>query len=281
MMPDDLLKPLSPAEVRSLVAYLAGPRPGADAGHGRQREELFQRQRPDRLARQHRRCGASRTARSSAARRGLKQNEFLKSDLVVGDFRLRVQVNLVDNQGNSGIQFRSEPIGRRTGERLPGRHRRGLVGQALRRARPRAVVAQKSGEAHVKPGWNTYEIAGQAAVNIRTWINGQLCVDLDDPAGASAASSPCSSTPAARPKCATRILKSNSIPRSQGAMARLAWPCLAFIACPREREHGTRRDTNSTLLSPRLRRGLLVWRASDFPPFGTVSEAILRAEPGS
>ena len=41
---------------------------------------------------------------------GLKENEFLKSELVFGDFRLRVQVNLVGNKGNSGIQFRSEPI---------------------------------------------------------------------------------------------------------------------------------------------------------------------------
>jgi hypothetical protein len=41
---------------------------------------------------------------------GLKENEFLRSDLLFGDFRLRVQVNLVENQGNSGIQFRSEAL---------------------------------------------------------------------------------------------------------------------------------------------------------------------------
>ena len=41
---------------------------------------------------------------------GLKHNEFLKSEMLFGDFRLRVQVQLVDNKGNSGIQFRSEPL---------------------------------------------------------------------------------------------------------------------------------------------------------------------------
>ena len=48
----------------------------------------------------------------------------------------------------------------------------------------RALLWDKSGEEHVKPGdWNTYEIEAVGG-HIRTWINGQLCVDLDDPGGA-------------------------------------------------------------------------------------------------
>ena len=36
---------------------------------------------------------------------------------------------------------------------------------------------------HVKKGeWNHYEIEADGS-HIRTWINGQLCVDLDDPDG--------------------------------------------------------------------------------------------------
>ena len=37
MMPDDLWTPLSDHEIRSLVAYLASPAPGADARHARER----------------------------------------------------------------------------------------------------------------------------------------------------------------------------------------------------------------------------------------------------
>jgi hypothetical protein len=41
----------------------------------------------------------------------------------------------------------------------------------------------KSGEKFVKPGWNTYEIEAKGS-KIRTWINGNLCVDLEDTGGA-------------------------------------------------------------------------------------------------
>ena len=48
----------------------------------------------------------------------------------------------------------------------------------------RGLLWDKSGEAHVKPGeWNNYEIEAVGR-KIRTWINGKLCVDLDDPDGA-------------------------------------------------------------------------------------------------
>jgi hypothetical protein len=47
----------------------------------------------------------------------------------------------------------------------------------------RELLWPQSGESHVKPGWNTYEIVASGD-KIRTRINGQLCVDLDDPAGA-------------------------------------------------------------------------------------------------
>ncbi len=47
----------------------------------------------------------------------------------------------------------------------------------------RALLWDKSGEPHVKPGeWNRYEIMAQGS-KIETRINGQLCVDLDDPDG--------------------------------------------------------------------------------------------------
>jgi hypothetical protein len=48
----------------------------------------------------------------------------------------------------------------------------------------RALLWDKSGEPHVKPGaWNTYVIEAVGS-RIVTKINDQTCVDLDDPDGA-------------------------------------------------------------------------------------------------
>ncbi|MEE9128050.1 MAG: family 16 glycoside hydrolase, partial [Planctomycetota bacterium] len=41
---------------------------------------------------------------------GLKKNNFARSHMLLGDFRLTLEVKLVGNRGNSGIQFRSEEI---------------------------------------------------------------------------------------------------------------------------------------------------------------------------
>jgi hypothetical protein len=48
----------------------------------------------------------------------------------------------------------------------------------------RALLWDKSGEEHVKKEeWNEYRIEA-AGSKIKTYINGKLCVDLDDPKGA-------------------------------------------------------------------------------------------------
>ena len=48
----------------------------------------------------------------------------------------------------------------------------------------RGLLWKESGEKHVRLGdWNDYEIAAEGS-RIRTWINGKLCVDLDDLEGA-------------------------------------------------------------------------------------------------
>ena len=182
MMPDDLLRPLDDRQVRALVAYLASPHqvpmlatPENVAGFFNGRDltgwhgdkSLWQVE------------NGQIVGRSS----GLDHNAFLVSDLAVEDFRLRVQVKLVGNRGNSGIQFRSEA--------LPDGEVRGYqadIGPGwwgkLYEERGRGVLWDQSGEQHIKPGeWNTYEIEAVGS-RIRTWLNGQLCVDLDDPPGA-------------------------------------------------------------------------------------------------
>ena len=47
-----------------------------------------------------------------------------------------------------------------------------------------ALVGQIRGKPHIKPGeWTHYEIEAYGS-RIRTWLNGKLCVDLEDPDGA-------------------------------------------------------------------------------------------------
>ena len=48
----------------------------------------------------------------------------------------------------------------------------------------RGLLWDKPGDPHVKKNdWNDYVIVAKGS-KIQTWINGQLCVDVDDPKGA-------------------------------------------------------------------------------------------------
>ena len=114
---------------------------------------------------------------------GLAKNEFLISELSVGDFRLSLDVKLVGDEGNSGIQIRSQPI---AGGEMKGYQADigpGWWGK-LYEEHGRALLEPKGGEEFVKKGeWNHYEIVA-AGSRVRTWINNQLCVDRDDPEAA-------------------------------------------------------------------------------------------------
>jgi putative heme-binding domain-containing protein len=183
MMPEGLLAPLSEQEVRDLIYYLGRPGQvpllatpdtvayffsGKDLAGWEGNTELWKVEHGEII-------GTSRT--------GLKQNEFLKSQMVFGDFRLICEVKLTPNKENSGIQFRSEA--------LPDGEMKGYqadVGAGwwgkLYEEQGRALLWDKSGEAHVKPEeWNTYEVLAVGS-QIRTAINGKACVTLDDEKGA-------------------------------------------------------------------------------------------------
>ena len=111
----------------------------------------------------------------------IPQNQFIWHDKEVRDFRLILQVRIVSEQGNSGIQFRSEA--------LPGGHVRGPqadIGDGywgkLYEEHGRAWLwdderCDKYAESN---GWNEYEILAVDS-RIRTAINDHLCVDLNDP----------------------------------------------------------------------------------------------------
>src|SRR6185295_13651725 len=111
---------------------------------------------------------------------GLKHNEFLKSQMVLEDFRLVFKIKLQPNKENSGIQFRSERFGEYEMKGCQADAGAGWWGK-LYEENGRALLWDKSGDAFVKTNdWNTYEIIAVGS-KIRTAINGNLCVDLDDP----------------------------------------------------------------------------------------------------
>lgn len=110
----------------------------------------------------------------------IEHNQFLRSKTTVEDFRLILKVRIVDGRGNSGIQFRSTA--------LPGGHVRGPqadIGEGywgkLYEELGRAWLWEQGCDKHANlDGWNEYEILAVDS-KIRTAVNGNLCVDLDDP----------------------------------------------------------------------------------------------------
>jgi putative membrane-bound dehydrogenase-like protein len=114
---------------------------------------------------------------------GLKRNAFLRSELSAEDFTLSVQIKLVNNEGNSGIQFRSQPLPEGEIKGYQADVGAGWWGK-LYEENGRALLWAKSGEEFIRPGeWNSYRIEA-AGSRIRTFLNGKPCVDLDDPPGA-------------------------------------------------------------------------------------------------
>jgi len=182
LMPDAQYVPMTERELRSLVAYLASPTQTPIAATADTLRNFFN--------------GKDLTGWTGdmslwsvengelvGRTSGLKHNEFLKSDLLLSDFKLSLDVKLLKNEGNSGIQFRSEV--------QPDGHMKGYqadIGPGwwgkLYEEHGRALLWDKSGEQHLKPGeWNRYEVEA-IGPRIRTYLNGQLCVDLTDEPGA-------------------------------------------------------------------------------------------------
>jgi len=110
-------------------------------------------------------------------------NTFLWSDTPVDNFYFVCDVRLTPNNGNAGIQFRSQrledghakgfqaDIGAGWWGKLYHEHGRGLLDK------------NEAGNQAVKPGdWNRYEILA-VGDSIWTAINGKLCTALKDPQG--------------------------------------------------------------------------------------------------
>jgi putative membrane-bound dehydrogenase-like protein len=112
---------------------------------------------------------------------GLPKNDFAISHLLLADFEFEFEVKLVGDQGNSGVQFRSEA--RNEGKDMAGPQADigpGWWGK-LYEEHGRGLLETAGGEQHVKKGdWNTYRIVAEGT-RVQGWINGQACFDRDDP----------------------------------------------------------------------------------------------------
>ena len=183
MMPEGLFAGFKEDEVRDLVAYLRGPKQVAMLATPQNASGLFNDKdltgwTGDRA------LWSVEDGQIVGRTSGLERNAFLVSDLVAENFKLTLDVKLVDDRGNSGIQFRSEPID--GGADVKGYQADigpGWWGK-LYEEHGRGVISDRSDESFVKRGeWNTYEITAVGS-RIVTRINGQVCADVNDPAGA-------------------------------------------------------------------------------------------------
>ncbi len=180
MMPDDLTKQIGEPELRALVAYLRHNTQVPILATADNAKEFFNGKDLTGWDGNKANWSVENGEIVGKTKDGLKRNDFLKSQMQVADFKLTVKVKLVPNKENSGIQFRSVP--------LPDGEMRGPqadVGAGwwgkLYEESGRGLLWKESGEKHVKADdWNEYVVEAKGS-KVRTWINGQLCVDLDDP----------------------------------------------------------------------------------------------------
>ncbi len=180
MMPENQLQTFSEHEIRSLIAYLRSKTQTPIRATEENAASLIApvpenwNGNPD--------LWTIRDDMIIGKSEGLNHNEFLVSNVTASDFRISLEIQLVGNVGNSGIQFRS--MARKDGsvEGYQADVGAGWWGK-LYEEHGRGLLWDTSGEAHVKNGeWNRYEIEAIGS-KLKTWINGNLCVELDDPQG--------------------------------------------------------------------------------------------------
>jgi putative heme-binding domain-containing protein len=182
MMPEGLLATFKPNDVRDLVAYLRHPSQAPMLALPENLDSFFNGKdlsgwsgNPD--------LWSVENGEIVGKSAGLKKNEWLVGPLDLADFKLSLQVKLVENKGNSGIQFRSKARPNGMVDGYQADVGKGWWGK-LYEEHGRALLWKESGEKHVKLGeWNRYEVVAKGA-KVQTFINGNLCVDLDDPKGA-------------------------------------------------------------------------------------------------
>lgn len=179
MMPDDITKNYSVGEIRALVAYLRHSSQVPILATAENVKDIFNGKdltgwdgNP--------KLWSVENGEIVGKSPGIANNEFLRSQYLLSDFRLSVKVKLTPNKENSGIQFRSEVL---DGGEVKGPQADVGLGWwgKLYEEHGRGLLWGKAGDSHVKvDDWNDYVVEA-VGDHVRTWINGQLCVDLIDP----------------------------------------------------------------------------------------------------
>jgi len=183
MMPDNLWQNLSSHDVQSLVAYLGQPAQvpmlanadnlpsfynGLDLTGWTGNADLWRVENGEIVG---------------SAPNGIKRNEFLRSQLMVADFELSLQVKLTPNTENSGIQFRSKEIEDAYIKGYQADIGKGWWGKIYDEHGTRGVLSKVDGDQHVKPDdWNDYRIIA-IGPRLQTWLNGRKVTDIEDPIG--------------------------------------------------------------------------------------------------
>ena len=181
MMPDDQLNQFSPHEIRSLLSYLRTKEQVPMLATQENTSQIFN-ERDLTHWKGNLELWSVKDGEIIGKSNGLERNEFLVSDLIAADFSLSVEIMLMNNAGNSGIQFRSVALSDGKVQGYQADAGKGWWGK-LYEEEGRKLLWDKSGEQHVKDReWNTYRIEAIGS-KIRTSINGNACVELDDPPG--------------------------------------------------------------------------------------------------
>ncbi len=183
MMPEGIWDNLPDHEIRSLIAYLASPTQVALLATPDTVAALFNGRDLTGWTGDPHLWRVEGGEIVGQIRDKITRHAFLRSDLSAGDFRLGFDVKLVANQGNSGMQFRSEPIadGQIKGYQSD-------IGPdwwgKLYEVNGRGGIVSTAADKLVKPGdWNRVEITAQGS-RIITTLNGSVTADVDDPSGA-------------------------------------------------------------------------------------------------
>ncbi len=183
MMPEGLLQSLNDQEVRDLLYYLSRPGqvPAAASAEVPANPAAFFNGKD--LTGWEGDLSLWKVENGEIVGRtatGLKHNEFLKSTMVLDNFRLVLKLKLTPNKENSGVQFRSERFGDYEMKGCQADVGAGWWGK-LYEENGRTILSDKPGDPFVNvDDWNTYEILAVDG-KIRTALNGHLCVDVDDP----------------------------------------------------------------------------------------------------